>query len=111
MPLTLDALTTLGTVERRGSLVRAAEELARAPTSQTCAVQQVEAGLDVLLFDGSGHRACFTPAGRVLLENGRAPLAAVNALAWPSATAGRALELGARALSHPGGLAEVLNAD
>ncbi|MDZ7584731.1 MAG: LysR substrate-binding domain-containing protein [Thiobacillus sp.] len=81
MPLTLDALTILDAIERRGSFARAAEELARAPSSLTYAVQQIEAGLDVLLFDRSGHRARFTPAGRVLLEEGRALLAAANALA------------------------------
>jgi len=81
MPLTLEALTILDAIERRGSFARAAEELARAPSSLTYAVQQMEAGLDVLLFDRSGHRARFTPAGRVLLEEGRALLAAANALA------------------------------
>ncbi|MDP2254074.1 MAG: LysR family transcriptional regulator, partial [Thiobacillus sp.] len=81
MPLTLEALTILDAIERRGSFARAAEELARAPSSLTYAVQQMEAGLDVLLFDRSGHRARFTPAGRVLLEEGRALLAAATALA------------------------------
>ena len=57
MPLTLDALTILDAIERRGSFARAAEALARAPSSLTCAVQQIEAGLDVLLFDRAGHRA------------------------------------------------------
>ena len=65
MPLTLDALTILDAIERRCSFARAAEELARAPSSLTYAVQQMEADLDVLLFDRSGHRARFTPAGRV----------------------------------------------
>lgn len=80
MPLTLEALTILDAIERKGSFARAAEELARAPSSLTYAVQQMEAGLDVLLFDRSGHRARFTPAGRVLLEEGRSLLAAANAL-------------------------------
>ena len=81
MPLTLDALTILDAIDRRGSFARAAEELARAPSRLTYAVQPIEAGLDVLLFDRPGHRARFTPAGRVLLEEGRARLAATNALA------------------------------
>ena len=55
MPLTLDTLTILDAIERRGSFARAAEELARTPSSLTYAVQQIEAGPDVLLFDRS-HR-------------------------------------------------------
>jgi hypothetical protein len=78
MLLTLEALTILDAIERKGSFARAAEELARAPSSLTYAVQQMEADLDVLLFDRSGHRARFTPAGRVLLEEGRSLLAAAN---------------------------------
>ncbi|HET9463105.1 MAG TPA: LysR substrate-binding domain-containing protein [Thiobacillus sp.] len=81
MSLTLDALTILDAIERKGSFARAAEEMARAPSSLTYAVQQIEADLDVVLFDRSGHRARFTPAGRVLLEEGRALLAAAAALA------------------------------
>jgi DNA-binding transcriptional LysR family regulator len=80
MPLTLEALTILDAIHRRGSFARAAEEMARAPSSLTYAVQQIEAELDVLLFDRSGHRARFTPAGRVLLDEGRALLNAAHAL-------------------------------
>jgi len=80
MPLTLDALAILDAIDRRGSFARAAEELDRAPSSLTYAVQQMEAELDVLLFDRSGHRARFTPAGRVLLEEGRALLGAAQTL-------------------------------
>ncbi len=81
MSLTLDALAVLDAIDRRGSFARAAEELGRATSSLTYAVQQLEAELDVLLFDRSGHRARFTPAGRVLLEEGRSLLAAAESLA------------------------------
>ena len=80
MPLTLDALAILDAIDRRGSFARAAEELGRAPSSLTYAVQQIEAELDVLLFDRSGHRARFTAAGRVLLDEGRTLLSAAQAL-------------------------------
>jgi DNA-binding transcriptional LysR family regulator len=80
MPLTLDALAILDAIDRKGSFARAAEELARAPSSLTYAVQQIEAELDVLLFDRSGHRARFTPAGRLLLDEGRTLLNAAHAL-------------------------------
>lgn len=76
MPLTLDALTLLDAIERRGSFARAAEEMERAPSSLTYAVQQMEADLDLLVFDRSGYRARLTPAGRVLLEEGRVLLKA-----------------------------------
>ena len=62
MPLTLEALSILDAIDRKGSFARAAEELGRAPSSLTYAVQQIEAELDALLFDRSGHRARFTPA-------------------------------------------------
>ncbi|MCU0810863.1 MAG: LysR family transcriptional regulator [Thiobacillaceae bacterium] len=81
MSLTLDALAVLDAIDRRGSFARAAEELGRATSSLTYAVQQLEAELDVLLFDRSGHRARFTPAGRLLLEEGRSLLAAAESLA------------------------------
>ena len=71
MPLTLDTLAILDAIDRRGSFARAAEELERAPSSLTYAVQQLEADLDVLVFDRSGHRARLTPAGQILLDDGR----------------------------------------
>ena len=71
MPLTLDTLAILDAIDRRGSFARAAEELDRAPSSLTYAVQQLEADLDVLVFDRSGHRARLTPAGQILLDDGR----------------------------------------
>lgn len=71
MSLTLDTLAILDAIARRGSFARAAEELDRAPSSLTYAVQQLEADLDVLVFDRSGHRARLTPAGQLLLDDGR----------------------------------------
>lgn len=80
MPLTLDALAVLDAIDRKGSFARAAETLGRATSSLTYAVQQLEAELDVLVFDRSGHRARFTPAGRTLLEEGRVLLDAAQGL-------------------------------
>lgn len=76
MPLTLDTLAILDAIDRRGSFARAAEELDRAPSSLTYAIQQLEADLDLLVFDRSGHRARLTPAGQVLLDDGRSLLQA-----------------------------------
>jgi len=45
------------------------------PSAITYTVRRLEEALDVLLFDRTGRRARFTPAGRELLERGRALLA------------------------------------
>jgi DNA-binding transcriptional LysR family regulator len=71
MRLTLDALTVLDAIDRKGSFAAAAEELHRVPSAVTYAVQKLEEDLDVLLFDRSGHRAQLTEAGRELLREGR----------------------------------------
>jgi DNA-binding transcriptional LysR family regulator len=71
MKLSLDALQVLDAIDRRGSFAAAAEELHRVPSAITYSVQQLEEGLDVLLFDRRGHRAKLTEAGRELLGEGR----------------------------------------
>jgi DNA-binding transcriptional LysR family regulator len=75
MILTLDALEVLEAIDRRGSFAAAAVELDRVPSAVTYTVRRLEEALDVLLFDRTGRRARFTPAGRELLERGRALLA------------------------------------
>jgi len=75
MVLTLDALEVLEAIDRRGSFAAAAVELDRVPSAITYTVRRLEEALDVLLFDRTGRRARFTPAGRELLERGRALLA------------------------------------
>lgn len=80
MKLSLESLKILDAIERRGSFSSAAEELDRATSSVTYAVQKLEADLDVLIFDRSGHRARLTPAGRLLLEEGRRLLSVAQAL-------------------------------
>lgn len=71
MKLSLDALQVLDAIDRRGSFAAAADELHRVPSAITYSVRQVEADLDVLLFDRRGHRAKLTEAGRELLKEGR----------------------------------------
>ncbi len=71
MRLTLDALTVLDAIDRKGSFAAAAEALHRVPSAVTYAVQKLEQELDVSLFDRSGHRAQLTEAGRELLREGR----------------------------------------
>lgn len=71
MRLTLEALLVFDAIDRKGSFSAAAEELHRVPSAVTYAVQKLEQDLDVQLFDRSGYRAMLTPAGQVLLEEGR----------------------------------------
>ncbi|MBI3546985.1 MAG: LysR family transcriptional regulator [Gammaproteobacteria bacterium] len=71
MRLTLDALTVLEAIDRKGSFAAAANELHRVPSAITYAMQKLEQDLDVLLFDRRGHRAQLTEAGRELLREGR----------------------------------------
>ena len=78
MPLSLEALTVLDAIDRRGSFAGAAIELDHVPSAITYTVRKLEDELDVLLFDRRGHRARLTPAGRLLLDEGRLLLAAAD---------------------------------
>ena len=80
MKLSLDALSVLDTIDRKGSFAAAAEELHRVPSAITYQVQKLEQDLDALLFDRRGHRAKLTPAGRELLAQGRPLLQAAGEL-------------------------------
>lgn len=78
MSLTLDALTVLDAIDRKGSFAAAAEELYRVPSAISYTVQKLEQDLDITIFDRSGHRATLTPAGKALLEEGRHLLSAAR---------------------------------
>ena len=80
-PVTPELLEMVDAIARHGSFARAARELGKVPSAVTYAVRKLEDGLDVLLFDRSGHRAQLTPAGRVLLEDGRHVLQSLDDLA------------------------------
>lgn len=80
MRLTLDSLSVIDAIDRRGSFAAAAEELHRVPSAVTYTVSKLEDDLGVLLFDRSGHRAMLTPAGKELLREGRNLLRAANNL-------------------------------
>lgn len=79
-PITLEALHILDAIQRRGSFAAAANELNRAPSSLSYQIQKLEQDLDLMIFDRSGHRANFTAAGKLILEQGRAILAATEKL-------------------------------
>src|SRR5690554_6569105 len=79
--ITIDALKVLDAIDRKGSFAGAAGELFRVPSAISYTVQKLEEDLGVEIFDRSGHRATLTPAGRYLLNEGRALLKATEALA------------------------------
>ncbi len=80
-PITLDALQTLDTIDRRGSFAKAAEELNKATSAVSYAVQKLEDQLGVTLYQRQGRRSVLTPSGRLLLNEGRKILGATAYLA------------------------------
>lgn len=78
--LTLEALRVMDEIDRRGSFAAAANALGRVPSALSYTMQKLEEDLDVVLFDRSGHRTKFTPAGRMLLDRGRVLLDAIEKL-------------------------------
>jgi len=70
-PITIEALETLDAIDRRGSFAKAAEELNKATSAVSYTVQKLEEQLDIALFRREGRRSILTPAGRLLLAEGR----------------------------------------
>jgi len=80
MRISLDALQVLDAIDARGSFAAAAAALHRVPSALTHAVRKLEDDLAVTLFVREGRRAVLTPAGRLLLEEGRHLLNAAGEL-------------------------------
>lgn len=78
--LTLEALEVLDAIDRKGSFAAAAAALYRVPSAITYSVQKLEQDLGVSLFHKEGRRSVLSPAGRVLLEQGRELLLAAERL-------------------------------
>lgn len=70
-PITIEALETLDAIDRRGSFAKAAEELNKATSAVSYAVQKLEEQLDIALFQRQGRRSVLTPAGQLILAEGR----------------------------------------
>lgn len=79
-PITLEALQVIDTIDRRGSFAKAAEELNKVPSALSYIVQKLEEQLGVTLFQRVGRKSQLTPAGQVLLEDGREILLATDQL-------------------------------
>jgi DNA-binding transcriptional LysR family regulator len=80
MKISLEALQVLDAIDTRGSFSAAAAALHRVPSALTHTVRKLEDDLALTLFVRQGRRAMLTPAGRVLLEDGRRLLAAAGDL-------------------------------
>lgn len=80
-PITIEVLETLDAIERRGSFAKAAEELNKATSAVSYIVQKLEEQLDIAVFQRQGRRSVLTPAGRLLLEEGRSILGTTARLA------------------------------
>ena len=78
--ITLDALRTIEAINQQGSFAAAAKALFKVPSALTYTVSKLESDLEVSLFDRSKQRALLTPAGKLVLEQGRALLMATTAL-------------------------------
>jgi DNA-binding transcriptional LysR family regulator len=74
LKLTFEALEMLDAIDRLGSFGRAASALGKVPSALTYSVRKLEDDLDTLIFDRRGYRAALTPAGKLLLDEGRALL-------------------------------------
>ena len=80
-PITIEVLETLDAIDRRGSFAKAAEELNKATSAISYAVQKLEEQLDIALFQRQGRRSVLTPAGKLILTEGREILSATARMA------------------------------
>lgn len=80
-PITIEVLETLDAIDRRGSFAKAAEELNKATSAVSYSVQKLEEQLDIALFQRLGRRSVLTPAGRLILVEGRQILQTTDLLA------------------------------
>lgn len=78
--LTIDALRALDAIDKKGSFAAAAQSLFKVPSALTYTIKKLEQDIGAPLFDRSKQRAVLTPAGRLVLEQGRDILLATNRL-------------------------------
>jgi DNA-binding transcriptional LysR family regulator len=80
-PINIESLQILDAIERRGSFAKAAEELNKATSALSYGVQKLEEQLGITVFTRKGRRSVLTPAGRLILDEGRLILNATTQLA------------------------------
>lgn len=69
--ISLDVLEILDAIDRRGSFSSAAEELGKVPSALSYSIQKLEEKLDISVFIRQGRKSVLTPAGKLLLTEGR----------------------------------------
>ncbi|CAA0112302.1 HTH-type transcriptional regulator YhaJ [BD1-7 clade bacterium] len=70
-PISIELLETLDTIDRRGSFAKAALELNKATSALSYLIQKAEEQLGIALFERQGRRSVLTPAGLLVLDEGR----------------------------------------
>lgn len=80
-PINIEILEILDAIDRRGSFAKAAEELNKATSAMSYAIQKLEEQLDITVFQRQGRRSILTPAGQIILSDGRSILNATKLLA------------------------------
>jgi len=80
-PITIEILEILDAIDRRGSFAKAAEELNKATSALSYATQKLEEQLSITVFQREGRRSVLTPAGQLILTEGREILSATKFLA------------------------------
>jgi DNA-binding transcriptional LysR family regulator len=91
--LTFDQLRTFIAIAEAGSFRGGAGKLARAQSAVSHAIGNLEAELQVSLFDRSGHRPTLTSEGRTLLADARAILSRVDLMRARARGLGEGVEL------------------
>jgi len=80
-PINIEALEILDAIDRRGSFAKAAEELNKATSALSYGIQKLEEQLGITVFQRQGRRSVLTPAGKLILDEGRKILNATTLLA------------------------------
>ncbi|MEG3755377.1 LysR family transcriptional regulator [Psychromonas arctica] len=78
MRLSLEACEVLDAIDKKGSFAAAAAALYRVPSTVTYTIQKLEEDLGIMIYRREGRRSVLTPAGKVLLEQGRELLKAAQ---------------------------------
>jgi len=71
MKIDLDAIEALDAVIRFGGMTQAAEHLHKAQSAVSYHIRKLETSLGVSLLDRAGYRVQLTPAGSIILAEGR----------------------------------------
>lgn len=71
MPLDLESLATLEAVVAEGGIARAAQRLHKVPSAVSYQVSKLEQQLGTPLLNREGYRVKLTPAGEIILSEGR----------------------------------------